>query len=411
MWWARRPLAACRAVICAALWPDPADPLCPESFREAARQVIADWANHHLGELSGKSYERFVVFRNEPERLNNNEALRQSLLDFIADSAKWENSADEAYLESSRRLTQVAHEALGGEPGTKPLIVDPFAGGGSIPVEALRLNADAFASDINPIPVVLNKVLLEYVPKHGQQLAEAFRKWGTYLKREAEIELAAYYPNDPDGATPIAYFWARTICCEGPGCGAEVPLVRSLIVAKKPNRSVGLQLIPDTSAKRTIFRILVKQEKKWVDQSSGVTVESPKFEGTVRRGSATCPCCGYTTPVARVREQLKQRRGGTADARLFCVVTTRQNEQGRSYRLPTEHDVTAYKNAVVALKRQIAGTGESLSFVPNECLDVRGIRHTWAMIYGLERWRLFHPTASIDARDSFQNRTKPGAPH
>ena len=66
-------------------------------------------------------------------------------------------------------LTQAVHGQLGGEPGTRPLVVDPFAGGGSIPLEALRVGADAFASDLNPVAVLLNKVVLEYIPKYGQK--------------------------------------------------------------------------------------------------------------------------------------------------------------------------------------------------------------------------------------------------
>lgn len=164
IWWARRPLAACRAVICAALWPDPADPLCPERFKEDAAAIMARFWNP-LGSTD-------MDYR-EPL------ALRKALLDFIADFANWDHSTDQRYLETSRSLTQSAHESLGGVPGTRPLVVDPFAGGGSIPLEALRVGADAFASDLNPVAVLLNKVVLEYIPKYGQKLADEVRRWGS----------------------------------------------------------------------------------------------------------------------------------------------------------------------------------------------------------------------------------------
>src|ERR1700677_1758198 len=125
--------------------------------------------------------------------------LRFALLDFIADFANCDNSTVPEYLETSRALTQSAHEALGGEAGTRPLVVDPFAGGGSIPLEALRVGADAFASDLNPIPVLLNKVILEYISKYGQCLADEVRKWGEWIKYEAEKELSEFYPKDDDG--------------------------------------------------------------------------------------------------------------------------------------------------------------------------------------------------------------------
>jgi len=220
IWWARRPLAACRAVICAALWPDPADALCPDAFRRIARKLMREWAEKYVHLLtSQESLNRFVQIQKKPDQLNDDVFLRQALLDFIADFANWDNSTIKEYLETSRALTQTAHEALGGEPGTRPLVVDPFAGGGSIPLETLRIGADAFASDLNPVAVLLNKVVLEYIPKYGQRLADEVRKCGDWIKTETEKELAEFYPKDPDGATPIAYLWARTIQCEGPGCG------------------------------------------------------------------------------------------------------------------------------------------------------------------------------------------------
>src|SRR5246127_116218 len=80
IWWARRPLAACRAVLCAALWPDPADPNCPDSFRAAARQWMTRWSNEYLKALGRQSYERFIGFQNHPGRLDDNEQLRYALL-------------------------------------------------------------------------------------------------------------------------------------------------------------------------------------------------------------------------------------------------------------------------------------------------------------------------------------------
>jgi len=345
IWWARRPLAACRAVICAALWPDPAQEDCPLRFREDAAVIMARFWNP-IG--------RTDLDFSEPL------ALRKALLDFIADFANWDNSTKKEYLETARALTQSAHEALGGAPGTRPLVVDPFAGGGSIPLEALRVGADAFASDLNPVAVLLNKVVLEYIPKYGQTLADEVRKWGEWIKVEAEKELGEFYPKDPDGAVPIAYLWARTITCEGPGCGAEVPLMRSLWLARKSRRSIALKFIPDHEKKRVDFEII--EEAKPQDVS----------EGTVRRGSATCPVCGYTTPVASVRKQLKARRGGAADARLFCVVTTRPGQQGRFYRLPTERDLVAVRDAAEELERRKAAHTGELSLVPDEPTPMGG---------------------------------------
>lgn len=408
IWWARRPLAACRAVICAALWPDPVDVTpedvdnarkegkalelntCPSAFRDKAMAEMRAWTSFDRQMLlSPDSRLRFEAARKNPAHFGDPLELRGALLDFIADFANWDNSTVREYLDTSRALTQAAHEALGGAPGTRPLVVDPFAGGGSIPLEALRVGADAFASDLNPIPVLLNKVVLEYIPKYGQRLADEVRKWGEWIKREAEKELAEFYPKDADGATPIAYLWARTIRCEGPGCGAEVPLIRSLWLAKKGKRLVALRLVPNPKAKRVDFQILVKQRDGWVDQANlKGKIEEPKFDGMVKRGSATCPCCGYTTPVGRVREQLKARHGGGNDARLYCVVTTRDDEQGRFYRLPSETDVRATQNAAIHLEHREAAHRGDLSLVPDEPTPSNDGHRAVAsvVIYGMTRW-------------------------
>ena len=374
IWWARRPLAACRAVICAALWPDPADPLCPEAFQRAARAEMEKWVTHERQSLlSEDSRPRFERARRNPGHFASHLELRAALLDFIADFANWDHSTVREYLDTSRALTQAAHEALGGAPGTRPLVVDPFAGGGSIPLEALRVGADAFASDLNPIPVLLNKVVLEYIPKYGQRLADEVRKWGAWIKQEAEKELAEFYPKDPDGSTPIAYLWARTIQCEGPGCGAEVPLIRSLWLAKKANRSVALQIVPNPNAKRVDFKIIAKQQDGWVNQDAPQErIPDPSFDGTVKRGSATCPCCGFTTAIARVRAQLNQKNGGANDARLLGVVITKPTAQGRFYRLPRAVDAEAIRSANEELSKRDIQQVSALPLIPNEPTPVGG---------------------------------------
>lgn len=397
IWWARRPLAACRAVICAALWPDPADPDCPETFREAARTKMLIWAKDFLRLVSADSYPHFVSIQKTPSLLNDNLKLRQALLDFIADFTNWDNSTVREYLDTSRALTQAAHESLGGISATRPLIVDPFAGGGSIPLEALRVGADTFASDLNPIAVLLNKVVLEYIPKYGQRLSDEVRKCGESIIREAKSELAEFYPKDPDGATPISYLWARTIQCEGPGCGAEVPLIRSLWLAKKGNRFVALRLIPNLLAKQVDFQIIVKQRGIWMVQDDLKTViENPKFEGTVKRGSATCPCCGYTTPVARVREQLKARRGGSSDARPMCVLTVAAQTGNRTFRLPTQADIDATAKAAAEMEKRENEHFGMMSLIPDEEISLNEIRRINVPIYGMTRWGdLFTPRQKL----------------
>ena len=263
------------------------------------------------------------------------------LLKFIADFANWDNATHRAYLTTSRELVKAAH------PDNTPLVVDPFAGGGSIPLEALRLGCDAFASDINPVAGLILKVMLEDVPRHGPSLADELRKAGKEIKAKAETELAGLHPKDPDGATPIAYLWARTVRCEAPNCGAEIPLMRSLWLCHKPKRKWALRpkVLKDSGVPpRVEFEIFQP------------TTDREVSGGTVARARATCPCCRSVLPAERVRNQLAAQHGGgdavfdeqgnrISGARMIAVVTVRPSQPGRHYRLATESDYTAVRKA------------------------------------------------------------------
>jgi len=257
VWWARRPLAACRAVTCAALWPDPADELCPQAFIDKARELMFQWSKEHLAEtVCQESQNRFVMYQSNPEKLDDLVELRMALLEFIADFSAWESSTNKTYLETSRALTQSAHEALGGLPGTRPLVVDPFAGGGAIPLEALRVGADTFASDLNPVAYLLNLVSQQYVPSYGENLAVEVEKYSNVLLRNVKQNLEKFYPKDNNGNMPLAYIWARTINCEGPNCGTRVPLLGMMQLSRKKGRNVVLEYRtrPKTSVVRFIGR-------------------------------------------------------------------------------------------------------------------------------------------------------------
>ena len=330
LWWARRPLASCRAVLLGLLWPDPCDPLCPAEFKAEARRRLREVGGCNPG--------------------TTDEELGKALLRFIADFANWDHAAHRTYLEVSRALVKAAHAPADGGPYEPPLVVDPFAGGGSIPLEALRLGCEAFASDLNPVACLILKVMLEDIPRHGPKLAEELRRVGAEIKKQAEKELADLYPRDPDGATPIAYLWARTVRCEAPACGAEIPLVRSFWLCKKANRKRALRhrvvRSPGGSADppRVEFEVFEPKSEKEVPG------------GTVSRAKATCVCCGAVLPPERVRAQLAPQRGGadvvfdakgrrTGGARLLAVVTLKPGETGRNYRLPGEHDYAAVREA------------------------------------------------------------------
>ena len=214
LWWARRPLATCRAVLFASLVDDPSAR--PDEFPTEESQ----------------------------------EAERQRLFRLIEQLVKWENSNDE------RILAEVRQEILKSTGGNPPPVYDPFCGGGSIPLEAQRLGLEAHGSDLNPVAVMITKALIEIPPKFSGQapvnpaarrqfgrdagwrgasgLAEDIRYYGQWMRDEAEKRIGRYYPKvtlptEQGGgeATVIAWLWARTVKCPNPACGCEMPLVRS----------------------------------------------------------------------------------------------------------------------------------------------------------------------------------------
>jgi len=366
LWWARRPLAACRAMLMALLLPDPEDQYCPAEFRTTARFL--------LGKMTGKIGARDAD-------------LRAALLHFIGDFANWDNSSNRAYLEIARGLVKAAHSE------ETPLVVDPFAGGGSIPLEALRLGCDAFASDLNPVACLINKVLLEDIPRHGPELAEELRKVGAEVKKAAEKELAEFYPRETDGARPIAYLWARTVRCEAPNCGAEIPLMRSFWLCKKVERRRAL---------RTKVMRPAKGEPQVALELFTPTTEKEVRGGTVSRAKATCVCCNSVLHPDRVRTQLAVHSGGadvvfdvkgnrTGGATLLAVVTLREGQTGRHYRLPTDADYQAVCKAQQRLKEVAAKKRpDGLSAIPDEPTPAGGGsgagRAFSVQKYGMMKW-------------------------
>lgn len=371
LWWARRPLAACRGVLMGLLLPDPCDPECPNEFKVKARQLLAK--------------------RSSKPSVKDDD-LRQLLLDFIGEFADWDHAANATYLEIGRGLVKAAH------PEEPPVVVDPFSGGGSIPLEALRLGCEAFASDLNPVACLILKTLLEDIPrysnadfklpgKNGEEqvlhgLADALRHVAGLVKEAAEKRLAQFYPPDPDGSRPIAYLWARTVRCEGIGCGAEIPLVRSFWLSKKAGR-------------RRAFRYRVNRPRGKPPEID-FEIFAPKSEqevphGTVNRADATCPCCHTVLPAERVCSQVAAQLGGantefakggerTGGAMLLAVVILQKGTAGRQFRLPTDRDYSS----ILAARRRVAQLPKGKA--PDEPLPPVGTLGFRVQRYGMLKW-------------------------
>ena len=288
LWWARRPLAAARAVLFAQLVDDPSAH--PEEFPTEELQ------------------------RKERERLHG----------IIERLVVWENARDE-------KLLAEAHaeivKSCGGNP---PPILDPFAGGGTIPMEAQRLGLEAHASDLNPVAVLINKALIEIPPKFRDQppvfpslaeseirtwkgaegLAADVRAYGAWMRDEAAKRIGHLYPNAtlPDGskATVIAWIWARTVTCPNPACGIEMPLVRSWWLGKKKGKEAYIvpRVVADSghpSGQRVMFDI-GHGEKRAPARGNDGTVSG--------RTGAVCVACGGNASVDYVRSEGKAGRSG-----------------------------------------------------------------------------------------------------
>lgn len=370
LWWARRPLASCRAILMALLLPDPCDPLCPKTFKEEAREILKNKTGRPTG---------------WEEILESDLGLRKVIQEFIADFANWKNAAKQTYLNVSRELVKAAH---GDDP---PLVVDPFAGGGSIPLEALRLGCEAFASDLNPVACLILKVMLEDIPRHGVELSEVLHKVGEEIKDAAERELADLYPEESDGSIPIAYLWARTVRCEAPNCGAEIPLIRRFWLCNKAKRKIALRYYVKRlsgSTPRIEFEVFEPKSSKEVP------------EATVEGAKAICPCCDAVLPSDRVRTQLAAHKGGAdvifdngggriGGARMIVVVTLQSGQKGRYYRLPTNEDYAAVREAQERIERILNDWQRSgkrgLCPVPDEPLPLMSGTFN-VPLYGMNRW-------------------------
>ena len=254
------------------------------------------------------------------------------------------------------------------------------------------MGCETFASDLNPVACLILKVLLEDIPRHGPKLADDLRESSAKLREAAAKELSDFYPKDIDGATPIAYLWARTVRCEAPNCGAELPLLRSFWLSRKSNRKQALRC--------------EVERPQGAPPCVAIEVFEPKAAAEVRastvaRANATCPCCNAVLPAERVRTQLSEQRGGAdgefddagrrvGGARLMAVVTIGPGETGRRYRSPTVSDYAAVRTA----HRRLTGILDEwerkgrigLCPVPDEPLPPIGTLGFRVQRYGMLQW-------------------------
>ena len=311
LWWARRPLAACRAVLWASLVDDPSSH--PEQFPTEEAQAE----------------ERGRLFR----------ILEQLVL--------WENSNNEQVLKLAR------DEIMKSTDGNPPPVLDPFCGGGSIPLEAQRLGLEAHASDLNPVAVLITKALIEIPPKFANMppvnpqdrkrgagaawkgasgLAADVRYYGKWMRDEAEKRIGHLYPKvelpkeyGGGEATVIAWLWARTVKCPNPACGAQMPLVRSFKLSTKKGKEAWVEPIIDHENKTVRFEVRT---------GKGTPPDPPK----VGRGAKfRCLVCGQVADDQHIKDEGMAKR---MEAQLMAIVA--EGQRGRIYLGPTsDHEQLA----------------------------------------------------------------------
>jgi len=339
IWWARRPLAASRATAFAALIDLPESREEREELRELIKK-ISPWEAVKNGD--SKDIER----------------ARQLILD------QW---------------------------GRPPRVLDPFAGGGSITLEALRLGCETYANDLNPVAVFIEKATLEWPQKfgieipnpeqRGQQSIDGPRKvnflvymvekWANRVLEDAKAEIGGFYPEDEGGWIPVGYIWARTIPCQNPTCGAEIPLVRQFWLAKKNNKKVAYKPVVDKENKRVDFVI-----------QEGDEIDFDPSERTVSRANARCLVCGQVTKANLTRQLARE---GKMRQRLVAVVLHHPEKTGKKYRIATKKDVEIYEEAEKDLQEKIRNWKWLDTPIPDEKITYDPA-NLWVVLYGFSEW-------------------------
>ncbi|MCX7724323.1 MAG: hypothetical protein N2042_03635, partial [Thermodesulfovibrio sp.] len=263
--------------------------------------------------------------------------------------------------------------------------LDMFAGGGSIPLEALRLGCEAHAVELNPVAYIILLSTLVYPQKYGRKLVDEIDKWGNWVIEKAKEEIGDIYKPIPDPKkyetlTPVAYLWTRTVKCQNPACGATVPLVRQTWLCKKSGKYIALKVTPDNENKRPRFTVVssfVKSEKEAIAQFG---FDPAKFS---RGGNASCIFCGTVATSDYVKDEGQAKR---IDKQLMAVVCTKEGKTGKIYLSPDE-----IPQDLIPDEKEIWGKIEKLCkeiqlTIPEEEMVIDGKQAIWAPLYGYKNF-------------------------
>lgn len=306
--------------------------------------------------------------------------------EFIIDLSKWKNTLNPYLIEKAKK------DILEANDGKKIRVLDPFAGRGSIPLEALRLGCETYAGEYNPVAVLILKATLEYPQMYGKlrkvkkgsglfkeeiinPLLEDVRKWGNWVLKEAKQEIERFYPEEDDGSIPVGYIWARTIPCQNPSCGAEIPLMRQFWLAKKKNKKVALE--PFINNGEVEFKI--------VGQNNNFPSNFDPSKGTVSRAVAKCLVCGNMVDANTTRKLFQE---GESGQRMIAVVLHHSKRKGKFYRIANDKDFVIFKEVEKYLeeKQEKLMNNWGIDPVPDEEINPNSVKPRTMWLYGMTRW-------------------------
>ena len=339
------------------------------------------WARRPLSSSRTTAYASLI-----PENLEGNNF--ENTKEFIIKLAKWENIIDKDIIKQART------EILSYNNSAPPRVIDPFGGGGSIPLEAMRLGCDTYSNDYNPVAVLIQKCTLEYPQKYGKPkkewgslqssspritLMEDVNKWGKIVSEEAKKELEKYYPNEK-GLNLIGYYWLKAIPCPNPSCNCLIPLTRDWWLSKKTNRDIALYPYSDNGALK--FKIVGDGYEKFPSNFD-------PSKGTISKGVATCSICGYRIEGKITREYFKEKKWQEV---IGAVIYSSTKKRGKLYRTYNNEDLTKFKSSEEYLTKKIEKLKDEWGFnpVPDEPTPEskgKGAERAFTVRnYGLNEW-------------------------
>jgi len=352
------------------------------------------WARRPLASSRATNFAALIDLPDDLEK-------RKEITELIKKITPWEavKNGNDGYIIKAQQMIK---EQWGDQP---PRVLDPFAGGGSIPLEALRLGCETYASDYNPVAVFIEKATLEWPQKFGVMIPNPDKKNGIdgeskkvnmltyYLERWAKIileevkeEIGVFYPLNKEGSTPICYLWARTIRCQNPVCGGEIPLIKQYWLSKKSNRNVAYKPLINEKEKRINFII---QEDNEIDFDPS--------QGTITGAKSKCPFCGQ---VLRPEEIAKLAQEKTMGERLLIVIYYNVKHSGKIYKVATDTDIEIFRKAERELYKKIENWKWIDSPLPDEEINpsskFKDLLSTRCLKYGIVSWQdLFNPRQKL----------------